>query len=269
MAGDTCVDTDKSASPPRNTSAEAGAEALRVEGVAKSFTLHAQNGARLPVLRGARFAARAGRCIALTGASGAGKSTLLRMIYGAYRIDAGTIRLRHGGAWVDLGTADPHTILEVRRTTLGHVSQFLRVIPRTPTLQIVAEPAIEAGAAPQDAEERAATLLGRLRIDERLWPLSPLTFSGGEQQRVNLARGFVHPYDCLLLDEPTAALDAANRDTALALAAEAQARGAALVVICHDQRARERLADDEVDVSAFAPEPGPETENEEPLKTQA
>jgi alpha-D-ribose 1-methylphosphonate 5-triphosphate synthase subunit PhnL len=144
-------------------------------------------------------------------------------------------------------------MLELRRTTLGYVSQFLRVIPRVPTLEVVAEPLLAVGTAETEALERAAALLARLRIPETLWSLSPTTFSGGEQQRVNIARGFVHPYPALLLDEPTASLDAANRETVLTLIEEAKARGAAIVGIFHDEAARARIADREIDVGRFAP----------------
>ncbi len=100
---------------------------------------------------------------------------------------------------------------------------------------------------------RARDLLTRLRIPERLWALSPTTFSGGEQQRVNIARGFAHTYPALLLDEPTASLDATNRETVLSLIEEAKAGGAAIVGIFHDLEARARVADREIDVTAFTP----------------
>jgi alpha-D-ribose 1-methylphosphonate 5-triphosphate synthase subunit PhnL len=103
------------------------------------------------------------------------------------------------------------------------------------------------------AWRRAEELLTRVIIPAPHWELSPTTFSGGEQQRVNIARGFAHEYPAMLLDEPTAALDAANRDTVLALIEEAKARGAAIVGIFHDAEARARVATREVDVSAFAP----------------
>lgn len=223
-----------------------------VEGLDKTFTLHAQGGVEIPVLRGAGFSVAAGRCLALIGSSGSGKSTLMRMLYGNYRPQGGRVALRQDGDWIDLVTAAPHEVLEVRRRTLGYVSQFLRVIPRVSTIAVVAEPAVAVGVAREAAEARAQELLARLRIPERLWPLSPLTFSGGEQQRVNIARGFIHPYPALLLDEPTASLDPTNRETVLSLAQEAKARGAALVGIFHDHEARDRLADAQLDVSAFA-----------------
>jgi alpha-D-ribose 1-methylphosphonate 5-triphosphate synthase subunit PhnL len=221
---------------------------IEISGVSKRFTLHNQGAAVIEVMRDADLAVAPGECVALTGASGAGKSTLMRMIYGNYLAASGTILV--GG--VDVARAEPREVLELRRTTLGYVSQFLRVIPRVPTLQVVAEPLLAVGTPEPQALERARVLLARLRIPEALWSLSPTTFSGGEQQRVNIARGFVHPYPALLLDEPTASLDAANRETVLALIDEAKARGAAIVGIFHDEGARRRVADREIDVGRFA-----------------
>jgi len=222
---------------------------IEVSGLSKSFVLHNQGSAVIEVLRGATLSVAPGECVALTGVSGAGKSTLMRMIWGNYRADGGSIRV--GG--VELTGAAPRRVLDVRQRTLGYVSQFLRVIPRVPTLQIVAEPLLALGADRTEAEGRAAELLARLNIPRALWSLSPTTFSGGEQQRVNIARGFVHPWPALLLDEPTASLDGANRDTVLALIDEAKAGGSAVLGIFHDPGARARVCTRSVDVAAFAP----------------
>jgi len=222
---------------------------IDIQHLSKSFTLHNQGGARIPVMANATLAVAPGECVALTGQSGAGKSTLMRMIYGNYLADAGSVKI----AGVELVGAEPRDILALRRDTLGYVSQFLRVVPRVPTLDVVAEP-LRAVGTPQDvAEARARDLLARLRIPETLWGLSPTTFSGGEQQRVNIARGFAHAYPAMLLDEPTASLDATNRETVLALIEEAKARGVAIVGIFHDEAARHRVADREIDVSQFTP----------------
>ena len=220
-----------------------------VEDVSKSFTLHNQGGAVISVMAGAALRVDPGECVALTGVSGAGKSTLMRMIYGNYLAASGRIMV--GG--VDVARATPREVLALRRDTLGYVSQFLRVVPRVPTLDVVAEPLLRVGAPRDTAYDRARNLLARLNIPERLWPLSPTTFSGGEQQRVNIARGFAHDYPVLLLDEPTASLDARNRDTVLALIEAAKGRGAAILGIFHDEAARARICDREVDVSAFTP----------------
>ncbi len=222
---------------------------IDLRNVSKSFTLHNQGGATIEVMRGAQVSVAPGECVALTGNSGAGKSTLMRMIYGNYLTGSGQILV--GG--VDVAAAEPRDILALRRETLGYVSQFLRVVPRVPTREVVAEPLLAVGRDRDEALDKAEELLARLNIPEALWALSPTTFSGGEQQRVNIARGFAHPYPALLLDEPTASLDATNRATVLALIDEAKARGAAIIGIFHDEDARARVADREVDVSAFTP----------------
>ena len=200
-------------------------------------------------MEGADLEVAPGECVALTGSSGAGKSTLMRMIYGNYLAASGSIIVGD----VDVATAEPREILKLRRETLGYVSQFLRVVPRVATLNVVAEPMLAVGMERVAAEARARELLNRLRIPETLWELSPTTFSGGEQQRVNIARGFAHVFPAMLLDEPTASLDAANRATVLDLIDEAKARGAAIIGIFHDEEARARVADREIDVSRFTP----------------
>ena len=222
---------------------------LRAEGLGKSFTLHLQGGITLPVLREIDLVVGPGECVALAGPSGAGKSTLMRCLYGNYGAEAGRILLRHDGAEADLVTADARLMRAIRRDTLGYVSQFLRVIPRVPALEIVAEPMIARGVARDAALARAEALLSRLNLPARLHHLPPATFSGGEQQRVNLARGFAPDYAVMLLDEPTASLDAANREVVIALIAEAKARGAAIIGIFHDAEVRDRVADRLFDVS--------------------
>jgi len=217
--------------------------ALEVAGLDKRFTLHLRGGVSFPVLAGAALSVAPGECVALTGPSGAGKSTLMRCIAGNYGADAGAIRLRHQGAMVDLATADARLMRDIRRDSLGHVSQFLRVIPRVPALEVVAEPLRARGVAREEAEARAAALLARLNLPARLHALPPATFSGGEQQRVNIARGFVADFPLMLLDEPTASLDPANREVVIALIAEAKTRGSAILGIFHDSEVRDRVAD--------------------------
>jgi alpha-D-ribose 1-methylphosphonate 5-triphosphate synthase subunit PhnL len=222
---------------------------IRIENLSKAFTLHNQGGAVIPVMAAASLTVWPGECVGLTGPSGAGKSTLMRMVYGNYLAAGGSLVV--GG--VDVATATPRQIIALRRETLGYVSQFLRVVPRVPALDVVAEPLLSLGSPVEAARDRAATLLRRLNIPERLWSLSPTTFSGGEQQRVNIARGFAHAYPALLLDEPTASLDAGNREVVLALIEEAKARGAAILGIFHDEGARARVCDRLVDVGDFTP----------------
>jgi len=222
---------------------------IEISNLCKSFTLHNQGGIVIPVMKTASLSVLPGECVGLVGASGAGKSTLMRMVWGNYLAAAGVIRV--GG--LDVARAAPREIIALRRDTLGYVSQFLRVVPRVPTLDVVAEPLRVLGVPAEMARARAADLLARLNIPQRLWSLSPTTFSGGEQQRVNIARGFAHGYPALLLDEPTASLDAANRAVVLDLIAEAKARGAAILGIFHDEGARARVCDRLVDVTGFTP----------------
>jgi alpha-D-ribose 1-methylphosphonate 5-triphosphate synthase subunit PhnL len=215
---------------------------IEIRGLHKTFTLHHQHGAVLPVLAGVDLDVRAGECVVLAGESGAGKSTLLRSIYANYRAHAGAIRVRHDGRWVDMARAAPRELLDVRRRSMGYVSQFLRVIPRVPALELVVEPLLALGVDLLAARERACRLLERLRIPEKLWDLPPATFSGGEQQRVNIARSLAAELPILLLDEPTAALDAGNRRTVAELIVEARARGCAIVGIFHDEEVRTAVA---------------------------
>lgn len=221
---------------------------LRTEGLSKSFTLHLQGGTRIPVLGGVDIAVHPGECVALWGPSGAGKSTLMRCLYGNYGAGAGRVLLRHRGRDLDIAGADPRAVIEARRETIGYVSQFLRVIPRVATRDIVAEPMIARGTPPGEALARATALLHRLNLPERLHGLPPATFSGGEQQRVNLARGFAPGYPVLLLDEPTASLDAGNRAIVIDLMREAKAAGSAIIGIFHDAELREAVADRLFDV---------------------
>ena len=220
-----------------------------IKNLNKSFTLHNQGSAVIPVMKGANLSVQAGECVALTGQSGAGKSTLMRMIYGNYLANSGQILIDG----LDVATAQPRQIITLRRETLGYVSQFLRVVPRVACLDVVAEPLLQLGTPKPAAREKAAELLSRLRIPETLWQLSPSTFSGGEQQRVNIARGFAHRYPAMLLDEPTASLDPTNRETVLTLIEDAKRAGSAIVGIFHDAEARARVCEREVDVTAFTP----------------
>jgi alpha-D-ribose 1-methylphosphonate 5-triphosphate synthase subunit PhnL len=222
---------------------------IELNNVSKSFILHNQGGAVIPVMQNATLCVKPGECVGLTGVSGAGKSTLMRVIYGNYLAASGSVVIGD----VDVAKAEPREILALRRETLGYVSQFLRVVPRVPTLDVAAEPLLAVGTPVDQARDKAASLLAQLNIPERLWGLSPTTFSGGEQQRVNIARGFAYDYPAMLLDEPTASLDAQNRATVLGLIETAKARGAAIIGIFHDESARAQVCDRFVDVSAFSP----------------
>jgi alpha-D-ribose 1-methylphosphonate 5-triphosphate synthase subunit PhnL len=224
-----------------------------VSEVSKSFTMHLRDGIRLPVVEGVSFAIKSGECAVLGGPSGAGKSSILKMLYGNYGVDAGQIIVEHRGHLVDLATASPRTVLGVRRDTIGYVSQFLRTVPRVAALDVVAEPLASLGENRETAQDKARALLARLNLPEKLWSLPPATFSGGEQQRVNIARGFITPHPVLLLDEPTASLDAKNREVVVEMIQGKKRDGVALLGIFHDADVREAVADTIIDVTQFGP----------------
>jgi len=226
--------------------------ALELSAVAKTFTMHLQGGLRLAVLHGVTFAVEPGQCIALAGPSGTGKSSILKLIYGNYRCDAGQILVRNDRDVVDIASAAPRQILRVRQRALGYVTQFLRAVPRVSALDIVAEPLVMKAVPREAATVRAAAMLRRFNVPTRLWSLPPATFSGGEQQRINLARGLLPEHPILLLDEPTASLDTDNRAVVVDIVRERKRQGAAIVAIVHDDDVRAAIADACVDVTQFA-----------------
>lgn len=226
--------------------------ALDIRGLSKSFVMHLQGGVRLPVVDRVAFQVPAGSCVVLGGPSGTGKSSILKMIFGNYRADAGQILLRQGKSTVDIAAAEPRQVLALRKHAIGYVSQFLRAVPRVPAIDVVAEPLAANGTSREEARSLAADLLRRLNISERLWDLPPATFSGGEQQRVNIARGFLPDLPVLLLDEPTASLDAVNRAVVVDLITAKKKSGTAIVAIAHDDGVRDAVADQIVDIRQFA-----------------
>ena len=226
--------------------------ALELKDVAKTFTMHLQGGIRLPVVSEVNFSVRAGECAVLAGPSGTGKSSILKMVFGSYRCDHGQIVVHHSAGWTDVASASPRHILGLRKRTIGYVSQFLRAVPRVPALDVVAEPLVANGATREEARDSAAKLLGRLNVAPRLWALPPATFSGGEQQRVNIARGLLPELPILLLDEPTASLAPVNSDVVMELIAERKRSGTAVLAIVHDPGVRARIADTVIDITCFA-----------------
>lgn len=225
---------------------------LELSNVGKSFTMHLQGGLRLPVVQNVNFSVQSGECVALGGPSGAGKSSILKMIFGNYRCGSGEIRLRTASGIIDIARAEPRRILALRRNTIGYVSQFLRAVPRVSARDVVAAPLVDTGVPREEAQVAAEKMLARLNIPARLWELPPATFSGGEQQRINLARGFLPDSPVLLLDEPTASLDAVNRAVVVDLVATKKRQGVAIVAIVHDEDVREAIADRVIDVTKFA-----------------
>ncbi len=233
---------------------------LQMNQVSKRFTLHQRNGVELSVLHRVDLSVARGECVVLDGPSGMGKSTLLKLIYANYRASTGTITVnKSNGQSIELTEATPRELLEIRRETIGYVSQFLRVIPRVSALDIVADPLIEDALASQQNNQelvntaitKAKELLTRLSIPERLWHLPPATFSGGEQQRINIARNMIKHRELLLLDEPTASLDVDNSQTVIALIREAIDRGASVVGIFHDKKVAEALATRRIDMMQY------------------
>ncbi|HET8791394.1 MAG TPA: phosphonate C-P lyase system protein PhnL [Modicisalibacter sp.] len=216
---------------------------VTVENLHKGFVLHGQGGIALEVMQSLSLELHAGECLVLAGRSGIGKSTLLKMLYGNYRVSGGSIKLNFQDGPLELSDLPAHAWHPLRRDVIGYVSQFLRVVPRVSACEVVMEPLLARGADAAEARARAETLLARLNLPERLWQLPPGTFSGGEQQRVNIAQGFIAEHPILLLDEPTASLDSLNRAVVIELIAEAKARGTAMLGIFHDADVREHVAD--------------------------
>ncbi|QOG05266.1 phosphonate C-P lyase system protein PhnL [Aureimonas sp. OT7] len=231
--------------------------ALSVRGVGKSFVMHLRGGIVLPVVANVGFDVSAGECVVLGGPSGIGKSSILRMVYGNYAVDTGSIRLATSHGVVDIAQGDPRAIMAARRDAIGYVSQFLRALPRIGAVDVVAEPLVARGVLVEEARGRARTMLRRLNLPDALYDLPPATFSGGEKQRVNIARGFITDHPVLLLDEPTASLDAANRDVVTDMIVEKMRSGVAILGIFHDRPVRDAVATRIVDVSGFSARTSP------------
>ena len=232
---------------------------LQMQAVSKQFVLHLQSSTSLSVLQDFDLQLMPGECVRLSGPSGMGKSTVLKLAFGNYRATAGHILVRSNeGEMVDITQANARTVLHLRSQAMGYVSQFLRVIPRVAAIDIVAEPLLEAGGTPftpAQARELAAQWLRRLRIAPSLWQLPPTTFSGGEQQRINIARSFINPRPLLLLDEPTASLDPENTQTVIELIAEARAQGVGILGIFHDPAVAQAVASRTVAMQPIQPAP--------------
>ncbi len=225
---------------------------LQADHLIKSFTLHTQGGIQLPVLAGVSLHVFPHECISLSGPSGSGKSTFMRCLVANYRVDSGAIWVLHRSRWVDLTQANSNEILAIRTHTIGYASQFLRVIPRVSALEVVMEPLLDQGVNRTEAQTRAQAILNQLNITPQLWSISPTTFSGGEKQRINLARTLLLNTPILLLDEPTSALDPLNRQIVIDLIQQRKAAGCAVIGIFHDQDVKQQICNRELNFGAYA-----------------
>lgn len=222
---------------------------LQVETYGKHFQLHEQN-KLIPSSHNVSFSVSAGCLTALVGPTGVGKSSVLKGIYRTYLPSVGHILYRDAmGHELDLTLASEHQILELRRREIGFVTQFLHCLPRQATLDVVAQPLFALGISRPEARQRATELLSAMNLPERLWSVSPATFSGGERQRVNLARGFVARPRLLLLDEPTASLDPATAECVIGLIEGLKSEGTAMLAIFHHPETTRRLADQIVELA--------------------
>jgi alpha-D-ribose 1-methylphosphonate 5-triphosphate synthase subunit PhnL len=218
---------------------------ITVENLEKRFLSHVLNGKEITGFRPISFKVPAGKALGLSGPSGYGKSSVLKCIYRTYLASSGMIAYdSETFGPVDLTALSENKMLMLRRKELGYVTQFLSVLPRVPALDVVAEPLVDAGMPRPKARERARELLHRLKIDSQLYDAFPCTFSGGEKQRVNLARAVIRPPRLLLLDEPTASLDADAMQVVLDLLSQMKAKGTTMIAIFHDRSIMDSLVDD-------------------------
>jgi alpha-D-ribose 1-methylphosphonate 5-triphosphate synthase subunit PhnL len=256
---------------------------LALQGVAKHFFLHQRSSTPFPVLQGINFSVSRGECLVLEGSSGMGKSSLLKMIFGNYKASAGHIFVRTPQhTYINVARGDAREILQLRAVCINYVSQFLRVIPRVGAFELIRQearlqsqtsflhspPNRQEPQEPQDPQgqpspsspesqealdSRVENMLKRLQIAPRLWHLPPATFSGGEQQRINLAMSLINPKPLLLLDEPTASLDPDNAAIVIELINEQRQQGSAILGIFHDTDVKEALATRTLSMHDFQP----------------
>jgi alpha-D-ribose 1-methylphosphonate 5-triphosphate synthase subunit PhnL len=232
---------------------------LCVEGYTKQFVLHEQ-GKVIPSSQDVDFEVFSGSMTVLIGPTGAGKSSVLKGIYRTYLPTAGNLfYTTRDNSVIDLAQADEHQILQLRCHEIAFVTQFLYFLPRQATEDVVAQPLVQRGRPVDEARALARDMLAAMNLPRRLWGISPATFSGGEKQRVNLARGLVARPRLLLLDEPTASLDTKTTDTVLGLIEKLKQEGVAMLAIFHQPELVKRVADRVVELK-------PPMMNESPLE---
>jgi alpha-D-ribose 1-methylphosphonate 5-triphosphate synthase subunit PhnL len=218
---------------------------LEVRNLRKIFTLHMLHGKQVMGFEDLSFDVDDGAFLGIAGASGSGKSSLLKCLYRTYLVDRGSIDYTTAdGSTVDIVAASDDVVLDLRASEIGYVSQFLRPTPRVPALELAARPLLRWGVRAAEAYEQVEEYFTRLKLPRDLWDGYPILFSGGEQQRVNLARALASQPRLLLLDEPTSALDASLQREVVRLLSEARHRGTTMVGVMHDTALLHQLADE-------------------------
>jgi len=216
---------------------------LKIAHLSKTFTMHILQDKVIEALVDVNFNVEAGEIIGLTGKSGSGKSSLMKCIYRTYLSNSGQILYRLGENFIDLASEDEHTIIDLRKNEINYCAQFLSVIPRVSALQIVAQPLIKNGEDKEQATEKASEFLNALGMQSSLWSGFPVTFSGGEQQRVNVAKAIICPPKLLLIDEPTASLDLKTKNIVIEMLLSLKKLGTTILCISHDEHTLEYLVD--------------------------
>ena len=225
---------------------------IELKNVNKKFILHNQKGTVLNVLKNINLEIKTGECIALVGKSGIGKSTFLKMLYGNYLPSSGEINIYNNNK-INIVNSLEHQIINLRKYLIGYVSLFLRVLPRVPTIEIVSDTLKQQSLFDEHSLIKIKKLLSELNIQESMWNLSPLTFSGGEQQRVNLAKTLIGNYSILLLDEPTASLDDINKSIVIDMIKSKLKKNVTIIVIVHDNKIRNEICTREINLEKYIP----------------
>jgi alpha-D-ribose 1-methylphosphonate 5-triphosphate synthase subunit PhnL len=219
-------------------------EKIKVRNLHKEFIVHTRGGLKINGYHDINFELNKGEFLSLHGPSGLGKSSVLKALYRTYTTTSGEIIFNlEDGNYIDIAKANESEILKLRKEHIGYVSQFLQVLPRISAVDIVAQPLIDKGESEKNSKEKAKEMLNFLNIKEELFDISPLTFSGGEQQRVNIAKGIIAPKSVLLLDEPTASLDKNNTNKVIDKLLQIKKDGVTMIGIFHDIDCMKRISD--------------------------
>jgi alpha-D-ribose 1-methylphosphonate 5-triphosphate synthase subunit PhnL len=217
---------------------------LEVKDLRKKFTLHLLEEKEIVGFQSVSFTLKRGEFLGIAGKSGSGKSSLIKCIYRTYLSTSGKIIFYPNGRnSVDLATCLDEEIIDLRYRKIGHVSQFFYAIPRVSCLDIVTQSLVQQGVNIDEAKKSAKNMLSCLLIPDKLFDAHPSTFSGGEKQRVNIARALVKEPELLLLDEPTASLDKVSRGIVLEEIFELKKKGTSAIGVFHDEKELRSFAD--------------------------